>query len=73
MLTGAVLLIHPPLLVQDSTTPCYHNWSHPPGCLVSFSAVVAVVCVRNAARCIPQIDDDSVIHTFPYWLAAHLL
>ena len=40
--------------------------------LVSFFRCGCVICVRNAARRIPQIDDDPVIHTFPYWLVAYL-
>ena len=72
MLTGAVLLVHPPLLVQDSATPCYQSWSHPPGCFGKIFRYGCVVCMRNAARRIPQIDDDPVIHTFPCWLAACL-
>ena len=73
MLTGEVLLMHPPSLVQDSATPCYQSWLHPPGCLVSFFRCGCVVCMRNAVRRIPQIDNDPVIHTFPCWSVVCLL
>jgi len=39
----------------------------------NFFCCGCAVCMRNAVRRIPQIDNDPVIHTFPCWSVACLL